>query len=282
MRNGAVIFAHNNAGIDYTKLAVFSALRVKEYLDIPVSIVTDNPQYLTTQYPNHPFDQIITISSNEIGSQRLFYDGAMSSRQLEWKNLTRHQVYDLTPYDRTLVLDSDYVICSKNLKLAFERNAPFQIFKHSIDISDWRDTNPYHRVNEYSIPFYWATVFVFTKDATTQAFFDLVTYIKKNWLYFRTLYSIDQSTFRNDFAFSIAINIMNGKMEGDFALALPGKMCFIEDKDILLELKNDAMKFLLQKENYLGEYTAAKTTGLDVHVMNKPSLLRIINEYFNV
>jgi hypothetical protein len=75
---------------------------------------------------------------------------------------------------------------------------------------------------------------------------------------------------------------MNGKMEGDFALALPGKMCFIEDKDILLELKNNAMKFLLQKQNYLGEYTAAKTTGLDMHVMNKPSLLRIIDEYYNV
>jgi hypothetical protein len=282
MSNGAVIFAHNNTGIDYTKLAVFSAIRVKEYLDIPVSIITDNPKYLTSQYPDHPFDQVITISSNEVGSQRLFYDGTMSSRRLEWKNLTRHQIYDLTPYDKTLVLDSDYVVCSKNLKLAFERDASFQIFKNSFDISDWRGTTPYHRINEYSIPFYWATVFVFTKDPTTQAFFDLVTYIKQNWIYFRTLYSIDQPAFRNDFAFSIAINIMNGKMEGDFALGLPGKMSFIEDKDILLELKGDAMKFLVQKKDYLGEYTAAKTTRLDMHVMNKPSLLRIIDEYFNV
>lgn len=282
MSNGAVIFAHNNAGIDYTKLAVFSALRVKEYLGIPVSLVTDNPHYLEQHYPHHVFDKIITISSNEIGSQRLFYDGAMSSKRLEWKNLTRHQIYDLTPYDKTLVLDSDYVLCSTNLKLAFERDASFQIYKHSVDISDWRDTKPYHRVNEYSIPFYWATVFVFAKDATTQAFFDLVTYIKQNWIYFRTLYSIDQAAFRNDFAFSIAIHIMNGKMEGDFALPLPGKMCFIQDKDILLELKSNAMKFLLQKKDYLGQYTAAKTTGIDMHVMNKPSMLRIIDEYFDV
>jgi hypothetical protein len=75
---------------------------------------------------------------------------------------------------------------------------------------------------------------------------------------------------------------MNGKMEGDFALGLPGKMSFIEDKDILLELKGDVMKFLVQKKDYLGEYTAAKTTGLDMHVMNKPSLLRIIDEHCNV
>jgi hypothetical protein len=282
MSNGAVIFAHNNTGIDYTKLAVFSAMRVKEYLDIPVSIITDNSKYLYSQYPDHPFDQVITIPSTEVGSQRLFYDGTMSSQRHEWKNLTRHQVYDLTPYNKTLVLDSDYIMCSKNLKVAFERDVSFQIFRNSFDISDWRSTEPYHRINEYSIPFYWATVFVFAKDPTTQAFFDLITYIKQNWIYFRTLYSIDQPMFRNDFAFSIAINIMNGKMEGDFALDLPGKMSFIEDKDILLELRGDAMKFLLQKKEHLGEYTAAKTVGLDMHVMNKPSLLRIIDEYFNV
>jgi len=282
MSNGAVIFAHNNTGIDYTKLAVFSAMRVKEYLNIPVSVITDNSEYLLAQYPNHPFDQIIKISPTEVSSQRLFYDGTMSSTRLEWKNLTRHQIYELTPYDKTLVLDSDYVVSSTNLKLAFERDASFQIFKQSFDISDWRTTRPYERINEYSIPFYWATVFVFTKDHLTQAFFDLVTYIKQNWIYFRTLYGIDQAAFRNDFAFSIAINIMNGKMEGDFALELPGKMCFIEDKDILVELKGDAMKFLLQKKDHLGEYTAAKTIGLDMHVMNKPSLSRIIDEYINV
>jgi hypothetical protein len=37
------------------------------------------------------------------------------------------------------------------------------------------------------------------------------------------------------------------------------------------------MKFLIEKENYLGEYTLAKTTGLDVHVMNKASLSRYID-----
>jgi hypothetical protein len=282
MSNGAIIFAHNNSGIDYTKLAVFSGQRVKEYLNIPVSIVTDNPQYLTSAYPNHPFDRVIETTANEPSSHRLFYDGTLSSKKLEWKNLTRHQVYELTPYDKTLVLDSDYVISSSNLKLAFDRDVSFQIFKRSFDISDWRSTQPYERINDYSIPFYWATVFVFSKDPSTQAFFDLITYIKQNWLYFRTLYSIDQPAFRNDFAFSIAINIMNGKTEGDFALDLPGKMIYIEDKDVLLELKDNAMKFLIQKKEHLGEYTAAKTVGLDVHVMNKPSLSRIIDEYYHV
>jgi len=91
------------------------------------------------------------------------------------------------------------------------------------------------------------------------------------------LYNIEPVMFRNDFAFSIAIHIMNGKTNGEFAMELPGKMVYIQDKDILLDIKTDSLKFLVEKENHLGEYIAAKTTNLDVHVMNKVSLLRIID-----
>jgi hypothetical protein len=34
---------------------------------------------------------------------------------------------------------------------------------------------------------------------------------------------------------------------------------------------------LVEKKNYPGEYLVAKTSGLDVHVMNKYSLLRFID-----
>ena len=38
---GALIFARNNAQIDYIKQARFSAQRIRKHLDIPTSIVTD-------------------------------------------------------------------------------------------------------------------------------------------------------------------------------------------------------------------------------------------------
>jgi hypothetical protein len=90
------------------------------------------------------------------------------------------------------------------------------------------------------------------------------------------LYNIDSVAFRNDFAFSIAIHIMNGKSNGRFATELPGTMSYILDKDILIDIDNNKMKFLVEKENYFGEYILAKTTGIDVHVMNKFSLSRFI------
>lgn len=276
MSNGALIFAHNNAGIDYTKLAVYCAERVIKFLDVPVSIATDNVRWLESNFPNHPFDKIIEIPV-EKSLDKLFYDGTLSYKKLEWKNLSRNRAYDITPYDKTLVLDSDYIINSSILKSAFDRDLPFQIYQKSYDLSGWRDTSEFSRLNHYSIPFYWATVFLFEKNFLTRAFFDLVSYIKSNWLYFRVLYSIESPTFRNDYAFSIAINIMNGKLQGDFAIELPGKMVYIKDRDILLETKDTSMKFLVEKEKHIGEYMAVKTEGIDIHVMNKSSLTRIID-----
>jgi hypothetical protein len=37
------------------------------------------------------------------------------------------------------------------------------------------------------------------------------------------------------------------------------------------------MKFLLEKENHLGEYTAISLNNIDVHIMNKLSLSRFID-----
>ncbi len=281
MSKGALIFAHNNDEVDYVKLAVFAARRVKQYLDIPVSLVTDSKKWLLKTFPDHPFDQIIEIAT-ESSNYKFFYDGSIAHKKLEWKNLSRNRAYELTPYDRTLVLDSDYIINSDILKSAFENDEIFQIYQKSFDLAGWRDTRYFTRINPYSVPFYWATVFVFEKNTIMQTFFDLVSYIKTNWLYFRILYSIEPIMFRNDFAFSIAIHIMNGKTNGEFAAALPGTMAYIQDKDVLLGINDTKMTFLVEKENHLGEYLAAKTSNIDVHVMNKMSLLRVIDEVNNV
>lgn len=276
MTKGAVIFAQNNSAIDYVKLAIFSAERIRRFLGIPVSLITDNIQYLENNYPDHGFDTVIEIPVDPLNYKK-FYDGTLSSVKTEWKNLSRNTVYDLTPYDKTLVIDSDYIINSNVLQLALDNDCDFQIYKESVDLAGWRDTTYFQRINPYSVPFYWATVFVFEKNPVIESFFDLITYIKNNWFYFRTLYSLDSSTFRNDIAFSIAIHIMNGKTNGEFATELPGKMFYVLDKDILIKLEDPYMHFLVEKEKYLGEYTLVKSTGLDMHIMNKQSLLRFID-----
>jgi hypothetical protein len=273
---GALIFAQNNSAIDYIKLSIFAANRIKKFIDIPVSIATDSRSWLLKNYPDHPFDQIIDLPA-EPSNHKLFYDGTIVANKLEWKNLSRFRAYDITPYDKTLVIDSDYIINSDILKIAFQRSAPFQIYRKSMDLAGWRNTSCFERLNCYSIPFYWATAFVFEKSSITKAFFDLVSYIKQNWLYFRVLYSIDATAFRNDFAFSIAIHLMNGKIDGGFALDLPGTMTYILDRDLCVDINDTSVQFLVEKQSHLGEYIAVKTKGIDVHIMNKYSLSRIID-----
>mgnify|MGYP000223356618 CR=1 FL=1 len=281
MTTGALIFAHNNASIDYVKLAIFAATRVSAYLGIPVSLVTDNIKWVTDTYPDHGFDQIIEIPL-EPSTPRCFHDGTLSSKKMEWKNATRSNVYNITPYDTTLVLDSDYILNSDVLKNAFDIDTDLQIYHKSLDLASHRDTDCFTRINQQSIPFYWATVFVFRKSQIAEAFFDLVTYVKQNWSYFKILYSIDSGNFRNDFAFSIAIHIMNGKTNGEFVAELPGTMTYCLDTDILISIDNDIVKVLVEKENTLGEYLAVKTKGIDVHVMNKASLGRFIDGGYGV
>ena len=280
MTTGALIFAQNNGLVDYVKLAVFAASRIKKYLNIPVTLATDSPGWLESAYPNHCFDSIIEISAKS-RNRKTFHDGTLSGKIVEWKNTARSQIYDLTPYDRTLVIDSDYIINSSVLAPALDRAVDLQIYKKSFDLSDWRPASEFHRVNEQSIPFYWATTFIFNKNAITAEFFNLISFIQSNWIYFRTLYNIESSAFRNDYAFSIAIHLMNNKTDGDFAVELPGTMSYAIDKDILLKIEDNKLQFLIEKKDYLGEYTAAKTEGLDVHVMNKISLSRCIDEVPN-
>ena len=281
MSKGVVLFAQNNGGVDYVKLADFCANRVRKYLQVPVSIITDSPDWLLESCPNHCFDKIILLQEDAAGKKE-FFDGTLASKRFDWKNLSRSRVYDLTPYDKTLVLDSDYIINSSILKSAFERDAYLQIYQRSFDIAGWRDTKPFTRLNSFSVPFYWATAFLFEKNEVSKAFFDLVSYIKLNYQYFRMLYSIDSAAFRNDFAFSIAIHIMNGKTNGGFATELPGTMSYVLDRDILLSIDGTKMKFLVEKEKHPGEYILAKTEGIDVHVMNKFSLSRFIEGGFGV
>ena len=114
------------------------------------------------------------------------------------------------------------------------------------------------------------------------SFFNLIEYIRDNWVYFKTLYSIQSSTYRNDFAFSIAIHIMNGKTNGEFATNLPGSMVFIKDRDYLISIDESKIKCLVEKKDHKGEYIATKTDGLDTHIMNKNSLSRFIDGGYGV
>jgi hypothetical protein len=70
--------------------------------------------------------------------------------------------------------------------------------------------------------------------------------------------------------------MMNGFTTGDFAKPIANKLNYILDRDILVSASNSKMTLLVNKENTVDQYTAISTNFLDIHVMNKQSLLRVI------
>lgn len=270
MTQGILIFAFNNSEIDYVSIAAYAAKQAKKFLNLPVSIVTNQASYVQDKF-SKVFDKVILFNDTSTQVKR-FYNGSDSYKSAVWHNASRSNCYELTPYDETLVIDSDFIINSDFLKYCWAQPNDFLIYDNSLDLASWRDTSEFDYISQYSIKFYWATVFFFRKNKKTELFFNLIDYIKNNWHYFQRLYQLPSLKYRNDHAFSIAINILGS----DLISTIPNKLTYITDRDYLLEHTDTKMKFLIQKKGLSDQYTAVSTSNMDMHVMSKYSLLQVI------
>jgi hypothetical protein len=293
MSKGVLVFARNNAQIDYCKQAYFLAKRIRKHLNLPTTIVTDSTKYLLSAYPDaeQVFDKIIsivwkeddltentTLSKTENHGLRTYRDGTLVEKKLEFKNETRTLAYDLSPYKETLVLDTDVVVCNDTFNQCFNQSHDFLAYRTSYDLAEFDRGNSFERVSDTSVDFYWATCIFFRKTAENKIFFDLLQHIQENWNHYNKIFQINSAFYRNDFSFSIAIHIMNGYQRGNFANPMPGVLYFTTDKSILWEIKDTELLLLLEKQKHLGEYTPLRIKDANVHVMNKYSLNRCIDE----
>jgi hypothetical protein len=275
---GVLVFAKNNDKIDYVKQSYYLAKRIKQYLNVPVSIVTDAKLYVAEAFDDGTFDQVIPVKYVKSINPRTFKDGTMTEYRDSFKNFQRSKAYEYSPYDETLLMDSDIIICNDRLKNVFTSEEDFLIYKDSVDLATFRDQSEFEYISEASIDFYWATMIFFRKTEENKIFFELVEHVEENYEHYVKVYQLRSKMFRNDFAFSIAIHIMNGFQKGSFAGKMPGKLYHTLDKDILHSINDQTLLFLIEKEKYLGEYTLMKTDSLNVHVMNKFSLMRQVDK----
>jgi hypothetical protein len=272
---GILIFAFNNSEIDYVKIAEYAAKRATKFLNLPVSLVTDNKDAV---HGSFYFDKIIEIEKDPSTNSKFFYDGIDKNNRFVWHNKSRAGYYDLSPYDETLVIDADYIINSDFLKYCWHQPEDFLIYKDSYDFAQHRENREFKVISNTGPDFYWATVFWFRKTKHTQHFFNLVDHIKTNWKYYKFIYQVHSTNFRNDIAFSIAIHMMNGFVNSKFIKTFPRKLFYILDVDFLLDIKDNKISLLVQKENCHSEYIPVAIENTDVHIMNKYSLLRKIND----
>ena len=250
MTQGILLFAHDNEQVQYSLLAAWQARRIHKWLNKPVSIVTDTKSLATLKQYNldQEFDKII-LSDAETDQQKLYTD-----RKLTFKNVNRIDAYELSPYDETLVIDTDIVIQSDRLNLVWNNQNDYLVCSNCKDVTgaDWPTLNYVHSTG---IKFYWATVFYFKKSTTSKQFFDTCKHIKENYSAYKEEYKIKDHHLRNDHVWSIAIHILGG-------VSLPTNLWYSLDQTHLLKMSEDTVVF-----------DTAKIKGQDVHVMNKFSLM---------
>lgn len=279
MNVGALIFAHNNRDIDYALMSLISAGLAKKHLNIPVTLVSDDTTIAWMKQSGiynkavEVFDQIIKVDKPTTTNTRRLHDGVENTKTVPFVNSNRSGAWDLTPYDRTLLLDCDYFIFSDRLSEYFSVDEDVLISTAINDIYGSTRVGYHDRyVSDTGVQLYWATNVIFTKNERSKSFFDMVTYVKDNYEYYSDLFRFDPRQYRNDISFSVAKHILSG-FETESKLELPPVLTAI-DKDILHSVDSSGKLTFLITPTLNSNYCAAAIRNQDIHIMNKQSVVR--------
>jgi len=204
MSQGFLIFAFNNKTLDYLSQAVWVADRISRFLDKPTTIVTD-----TNSLADKNIKHNIVIAEAETKSKRNF-DIHTKDKIDHWYNVNRYQAYDISPYDETVVIDSDYIVNSDQLNKLFNNPHDFLCHRNVYDVASKNSLSAYQTFGQTKMPHYWATILYFRKSDFAKEMFDTITMIKDNYKFYSNIYKFNSLPYRNDYAVSIAQSIMHG------------------------------------------------------------------------
>lgn len=277
MNRGVLIFAHNSRSVDYALLSIISGGLAKKNLNVPVSLITDHStvswmkESKIYNKAQDVFENIILTDRPNTDNKRRLHDG-LHNDIVPFINANRSSVWNLSPYDRTLLIDSDYLIFSKNLNEYWDVDQDIMIGESINDIySNFRLGYHDKYISDTGVKLYWATTVMFTKNLRSKFFFDTVNHIKENYKFYADLYRFDYRQYRNDISFSIAKHIFDG-FETDQNKSLPSILTAL-DKDILLDIDGNRLKFLIDYK-LDNNYCLAALVDSDIHIMNKQSIYR--------
>ena len=268
MTRGAVLFAFNNDRVDYVSQAQWSAPRINRHLGLPVTLITDS-----TPDDISMFDQIVIRPSTSGGTRK--YDHMNADSSAHWYNRGRCSAYDVSPYDETLVLDTDYIVSCGQLGTLFDLDQDFLCHREVLDITDRNNFARDTRFGETGFPMWWATVIFFRRSEKAQAIFHMMKMIETNWYHYSRVYKFSQDLYRNDYAISIALNTVYGHVI-DSVPSIPWPL-FTGFYDVYLN-HLDEDRFQLNYVRMVDNQERHQRMILehcDLHVMNKPDLGKI-------
>lgn len=247
---GVLILYSNSAQLDYYKLSKLCSRLAEQYLNVPCTIQYIEPEqtnFRTFRYPENKLEKT------------------------EWNNIGRFSAYDLSPYDETILLDSDYIVQSNTLANYFGCDHDFLCHNKSWDVTGNNVFRHDQYMTQNKFDMRWATVIYFKKTEKAKQIFKTWRSVYEHYDYYSKLFGFRRTPFRNDFAMSIAHQICNGyKNSYTFNHDLPA----LSSSDSVLNYNKG--KWLL-KYQYKNTHNVMRYKG-DLHVMNKHSLLEIADK----
>jgi hypothetical protein len=262
MTTGVLIFAYNNEHIDYLAMANWSAKNIRRHLNLPVAVVTNvaPPQH-------YKFEQVI-LANTKSQHLRKFADLPDS---VTWYNGNRVDAYSLSPWSQTLVLDADYVVASSQLTTILNSTKDFLAHRTAYDITNNPSFTEHNSFGRNRMPMWWATVMMFRRSTQAEMIFDCMAMIKRNWNHYRNLYGINQGTYRNDYALSMALGIVNGHTLNH--PAIPWHLASVSHEHTLTQLDQDYYRVDYVNSEMKPRYV---TMNYDFHAMGKGHLGAIV------
>lgn len=261
---GVLLFAFDNEQIDYKRMACICAERVKRFWDLPVCLVTDHGSPGSSRLPKG-----ITFWKQVERTERLNtksypeYGTAMS-----YWNANRCDAFDLTPFQQTIVLDTDFLVSTTNVVDAWNgRGVALSKTAHSVDGTQLPADAKW--ISQKSrIEMYWATVLCFDKSPVAAEFFSTWKQVVDLYSVYASVYGFEASPLRNDFAVTIALQKLKGSAENGFfdlpysiPTLMPGST--LESLDPLIAFKRSEHRDEYDIDSYCS----------DLHVLNKKSIL---------
>lgn len=255
MKRGAILFAHNSENTDYYKMAAYTAGRIERFLNIPTTVITD-ANSITCDYA---FDNIILREP----------DRSNTRKKSVWINKGRYQVFDMTPYDDTLVLDTDYMVNSAKLLRTFELPGDFVSHRRSKFLME---NIPSERIGKNGFETMWATVMRFTKTQRTSDIFKLIEMIQNNYSHYSELHNFVNTMYRNDYALTLALRIANGHFERteDY---IPWNLLHVGNQVKVLRLTDT--EYRLDQKTKEGRPTYMTVKDCDFHMLSKDNFMEI-------
>ena len=252
MSKGVLIFAFNNEQIDYEKIAKLNASMISYNMDVPVHIITDADTNVAIGKRHYKdFNQILSFNNG-----------------LRWNS------FELSPFDETLVLDADYLIMNDRLNGVWDSNCELMINTDIVPLLE-NEFIENKRVDEAGITMAWATAIYFKKTELPKHFFSIMKHVSENYLYYRQLYNLSGGLYRNDYAASISLHMLNGFNEWPSdILPLPvNKIVTAKPEDQIVEFSavNEVKVLITNPEK--NQFIVNSIKNTNVHFLNKKTIL---------